>query len=91
MTSRPRQLLRLPALRALPVVAAAEAGGKRKLTKASDFRSLDTSQIEEEVQKAKRALFNLGMAQKTKQVGFVAWNSVASSAVALPRWPASFL
>lgn len=51
------------------MVAEADAAGKKKPTKASEFRSLDASQIQEEVQKSKRALFDLRMAQKTKQVG----------------------
>ncbi len=69
LSARPRPLLRLPLLRATPVVAEADAAGKKKPTKASEFRSLDASQIQEEVQKSKRALFDLRMAQKTKQVG----------------------
>jgi hypothetical protein len=69
LSARPRPLLRLAVLRASPVVAEADAAGKKKPTKASDFRSLEASQIDEEVQKSKRALFDLRMAQRTKQVG----------------------
>lgn len=54
------------------VVAAEEAAPapaeKRKPSKAADFRSLNDSQIDEEVQKSKRELFNLRIAQRTKQV-----------------------
>ena len=56
------------------VVAAEEAApapapaDRRKPSRAADFRSLNDSQIDEEVQKSKRELFNLRIAQRTKQV-----------------------
>ena len=53
------------------VVAAADADGKKKRTEAAEFRSLEATQIDEEVQKSKRALFDLRVAQKTKQVRFL--------------------
>ncbi len=52
---------------ATPIVAAAEASEKRQATKASDFKGMSQEQIDEEVQKAKRALFDLRIAQRTKQ------------------------
>lgn len=61
---------RTSALRAVRAEEAKEgAATKRKPTKASEFRQLNASQIDEEVQKSKRALLDLRIAQRTKQVG----------------------
>jgi ribosomal protein L29 len=61
-----------PRIRTLRAVRAEEAkegaAAKRKPTKASEFRQLNASQIDEEVQKSKRALLDLRIAQRTKQV-----------------------
>ncbi|CAK0756448.1 hypothetical protein CVIRNUC_002456 [Coccomyxa viridis] len=50
-----------------PTVAAAEASEKRQATKASEFQGMGAEKIDEEVQKSKRALFDLRIAQRTKQ------------------------
>lgn len=68
---KPRMVLRLVSRSATPVVAAAEASEpseKKVLTKASKFKGMSQEQIDGEVQKAKRALFDLRIAQRTKQV-----------------------
>ncbi len=64
---RPRVAPRPVYRSATPIVAAAEASEKRQATKASDFKGMSQEQIDEEVQKAKRALFDLRIAQRTKQ------------------------
>lgn len=65
---RPRSLPRPVCRAANPVVAAAEASEKRPKTKASDFKGMSQEQIDEEVRKEQRALFDLRIAQRTKQV-----------------------
>ena len=47
-----------------------------KLSKAADFRGLSQEQIHEQVQAAKRELFDLRMKQKTKQVR-ASWRNTA--------------
>ena len=56
---------------AIPTVAAAEASEKRQATKVSEFQGMGADKIDEEVQKSKRALFDLRIAQRTKKVGLV--------------------
>ena len=76
MRSSPSQLplrsrvIARPLCRSAPAtVAAAEASEKRQATKASEFQGMGAEKIDEEVQKSKRALFDLRIAQRTKQVG----------------------